>query len=105
MMVDNIHPLLCAQPFFILLDPGSSHTLLLINRRAIPTGLTIQVNGTTKSTTAQARRHIIKQNERVQLQGIHFPELATTRRISETITAIVKRHGFPNNSLRHHCWM
>jgi hypothetical protein len=50
MMIDNIHPHLRAQPFFVLLDPGSSNAL--VNQRSIPTDLTITVNGTTYSTTA-----------------------------------------------------
>jgi hypothetical protein len=83
MMIDSIHPHLRAQPFFVLLDPGSSHTL--INRQAIPPELPINVNGTTISTTAHGQQ--LQPNEQVQLQGIRFPELATTTRITETIQA------------------
>jgi hypothetical protein len=85
MIVDNIHPHLRAPPFLVLLDPGSSNTLM--NRRAIPTGFKITINGITTSTTAHGEQ--IQPNEQVQLHGIRFPELATTRRITATITANV----------------
>jgi hypothetical protein len=54
MLIDNTHPHLRAQPFLALYDPGSSNTL--INRRSIPTGMKIIVNGTTTSTTAHSKR-------------------------------------------------
>jgi hypothetical protein len=47
----------------------------------------IIVNGTTTSTTAHGER--LQPNKQMHLQGICFPELATTRKITEPIVATI----------------
>jgi transposase InsO family protein len=80
MLIDTIHPRLSTKPFLALIDPGSSHTLL--NRRSLPAGLNPIVSGMTKSTTAHGEMQV--PNEFVELTGFRFPDLSTTRRITDT---------------------